>query len=79
MYSNVYDSMQEHSYLLTGTFPWGGIRYAGRHFTSSKLLCVIKEWGEAWVLDACQSLDLLPYDDELPVIEQYLHKHDIKY
>lgn len=71
--------MQTHSYLMTGTFPWGGIRYAGRHFTSSKLLTCIQEWGEVWVLDACQSLDLLPYDDELQTIEQYLIKHDIKY
>lgn len=71
--------MQTHSYLMTGTFPWSGIRYAGRHFTSSKLLIIIKEWGEAWVLDACQSLDLLPYDDELSKINNYLHEHDIKY
>jgi hypothetical protein len=71
--------MQMHSYLLTGTFPWGGIRYAGRHFTSTNLLKMIQEWGEAWVIDACKDLDLLPYDDELSVIENYLIKHDIKY
>lgn len=71
--------MQTHSYLMTGTFPWGGIRYAGRHFTSSKLLVFIQEWSEAWVLDACQSLDLLPYDNELPKLEEYLQEHDIKY
>lgn len=64
---------------MTGTFPWGGMRYAGRHFTSSKLLACVHTWGEAWVLDACQSLDLLPYDNELPKIEEYLQEHDIKY
>lgn len=71
--------MEMNSYLLTGTFPWGGMRYAGRHFTSNKLLKMIQEWGEAWVIDACQSLDLIPYDDELSSIESYLIKHDIKY
>ena len=71
--------MQTHSYLMTGTFPWGGMRYAGRHFVSNKLLKMIQEWGEAWVIDACQSLDLLPYDNELSEIESYLIKHDIKY
>lgn len=71
--------MQTHSYLMTGTFPWGGLRYAGRHFTSMDLLGLIHRWGEAWVVDACQSLDVLPYDNEIPVIENYLQENDIKY
>lgn len=71
--------MEMHSYLLTGTFPWSGIRYAGRHFTSHNLHTLIKEWGEAWVIDACQCLDVLPYDDELQKIDGYLKEYDIKY
>lgn len=64
---------------MTGTFPWGGIRYAGRHFTSMNLLGLIQRWGEAWVIDACQSLDLLPYDDELEKLESYMIENDIKF
>jgi hypothetical protein len=71
--------MEIHSYLLTGTFPWGGMRYAGRHFTSPNLLKMIKEWGEHFIIDACQTLDVLPYDDELEIINEYLIENEVKY
>lgn len=71
--------MQMHSYLLTGTFPWGGIKYAGRIFNSKKLFQTSQEWGEHILLDACQNLDVLPYDDELNNIINYLEEHDIKH
>jgi hypothetical protein len=71
--------MQMHSYLLTGTFPWGGIRYAGRVFNSQKLLKAIQENGQHILLDACQNLDVLPYDDELNNIVNYIEEHEVKH
>jgi hypothetical protein len=34
--------MIKHDYLLTGMFPWDGIRIAGRRFDSPELLAMMR-------------------------------------
>ncbi len=73
--------MTKHDYLLTGTFPWDGIRIAGRRFDSPELFAMMRRQclSDSCVRNACLELDVLPFADEVVGIERYIEAREAAY
>jgi hypothetical protein len=73
--------MIRHDYLLTGTFPWGGIRIAGRRFDSPELFAMMRRQclSDSQVLHACGDLDVLPYPESVAAIEHHIETREAAY
>jgi hypothetical protein len=73
--------MIRHDYLLTGTFPWSGLRLAGRVFDSPELFSMMRRQclSASCVRNACADLDVLPYPDEVAGIERHIEKREAAY
>jgi hypothetical protein len=71
----------KHDYFATGTFPWGGIRLAGRHFDSPELLAMMRRQclSDTCVRHACADLDVLPFAEEVAGIEEYILRREAAY
>jgi hypothetical protein len=67
-----------HDYLLTGTFPWDGIRIAGRRFDSPELLAMMRRQClcHDQVRHACADLDVLPFPGEVAAIEEHICRRE---
>jgi hypothetical protein len=70
--------MIRHDYLLTGTFPWDGIRIAGRRFDSPELLAMMRRQCVCadQVRHACADLDVLPFAEEVAAIEEHIVRRE---
>jgi hypothetical protein len=70
-----------HDYFTTGTFPWSGLRLAGRRFDSPELLAMMKRQclSDNCVRHACADLDVLPFAEEVAGIEQYILRREAAY
>jgi hypothetical protein len=70
-----------HDYFATGTFPWGGLRLAGRRFDSPELFAMIKRQclSDNCVRHACADLDVLPFAEEVAGIEEYILRREATY
>ena len=66
--------MTKHDYLLTGTWPWDGLRFAGRRFDSPELFAMMRRQYlcDEQVKHACIDLDVLPYAEEVAAIERHI-------
>jgi hypothetical protein len=73
--------MIKHDYLLTGTFPWDGIRIAGRRFDSPELFAMMRRQClcDSQVLHACGDLDVLPYPKSVAAIEGHICRREAAY
>lgn len=73
--------MMRHDYLLTGTFPWDGIRIAGRRFDSPELFAMMRRQClcDDQVKHTCIDLDLLPYPECVAEIEQHILRREAAY
>jgi hypothetical protein len=73
--------MIRHDYLATGTFPWGGLRLAGRVFDSPELFAMMRRQClcDSQVLHACGDLDVLPYPESVAAIEAYICRREAAY
>jgi hypothetical protein len=73
--------MTKHDYLLTGTFPWSGLRLAGRVFDSPELFSMMRRQclSASCVRNACLELDVLPYADEVAAIEAHICRIEAAY
>jgi hypothetical protein len=73
--------MMRHDYLATGTFPWSGLRLAGRVFDSPELFAMMRRQclSDSCVRNACLELDVLPYADEVAVIERHIEAREAAY
>jgi hypothetical protein len=73
--------MTKHDYLLTGTFPWDGLRLAGRRFDSPELFAMMRRQclSDSQVLHACGDLDLLPYPECVAEIEEHICRREAAY
>ncbi len=73
--------MIKHDYLLTGTFPWGGIRIAGRRFDSPELFAMMRRQCLCAdsVRHACADLDVLPFAEEVAGIERHILRREAAY
>ena len=73
--------MTRHDYLATGTFPWGGIRIAGRRFDSPELFAMMRRQCVCadQVRHACADLDVLPFAEEVAGIEAYICRREAAY
>jgi hypothetical protein len=73
--------MIRHDYLLTGTFPWSGLRLAGRRFDSPELFAMMKRQclSDNCVRHACADLDVLPFAEEVAGIEEYILRREAAY
>jgi hypothetical protein len=73
--------MTRHDYFATGTFPWGGIRLAGRRFDSPELLAMMRRQclSDNCVRHACADLDVLPFAEEVAGIEQHILRTEAAY
>jgi hypothetical protein len=73
--------MTRHDYFATGTFPWGGLRLAGRRFDSPELFAMIKRQclSDNCVRHACADLDVLPFAEEVAGIEEYILRREATY
>jgi hypothetical protein len=71
----------KHDYLLTGTFPWGGLRLAGRRFDSPKLLAMMRRQCLCadQVRHACADLNVLPFAEEVAGIEEHILRTEAAY
>jgi len=58
---------------------WEGISLAGRVFKSVPLFNLCQEFGTAQVRDACLSLDLLPYSEDLAEIRNECQRQENSY
>jgi hypothetical protein len=70
-----------HDYFATGTFPWGGIRLAGRRFDSPELFAMMKRQclSDNCVRHACADLDVLPFAEEVAEIERHILRREAAY
>jgi hypothetical protein len=70
-----------HDYFSTGTFPWGGLRLAGRRFDSPELFAMMKRQclSDTCVRHACADLDVLPFAEEVAGIEQHILRREAAY
>jgi hypothetical protein len=73
--------MTRHDYLATGTFPWDGIRIAGRRFDSPELFAMMRRHGLCadQVRHACADLDVLPFAEEVAGIERDICRREAAY
>jgi hypothetical protein len=73
--------MIKHDYLLTGTFPWDGLRLAGRVFNSPELFSMMRRQCLSYgcVRNACLELDVLPYAEEVAEIEGHILRREAAY
>ena len=73
--------MIKHDYLLTGTFPWDGIRIAGRRFDSPELFAMMRRQCLCAdsVRHACADLDVLPYPESVAAIEHHIETREAAY
>jgi hypothetical protein len=73
--------MIKHDYLLTGTFPWDGIRIAGRRFDSPELFAMMRRQclSADSVRHACADLDVLPFAEEVAAIEGHICRTEAAY
>jgi hypothetical protein len=73
--------MTRHDYLATGTFPWGGLRLAGRVFDSPELFAMMRRQClcDSQVLHACADLDVLPFAEEVAGIEEHILRTEAAY
>jgi hypothetical protein len=73
--------MTRHDYLATGTFPWGGLRIAGRVFDSPELFAMMRRQClcDSQVLHACGDLDVLPYPESVVAIEHHIETREAAY
>jgi hypothetical protein len=71
----------KHDYFATRTFPWGGLRLAGRRFDSPELLAMMKRQclSDNCVRHACADLDVLPFAEEVAGIEEYILRREAAY
>jgi hypothetical protein len=70
-----------HDYFATGTFPWSGIRLAGRRFDSPELFAMMRRQclSDNCVRHACADLDVLPFAEEVAGIEQHILRREATY
>jgi hypothetical protein len=70
-----------HDYFATGTFPWSGLRLAGRRFDSPELLAMMKRQclSDTCVRHACADLNVLPFAEEIAGIEQHILRREAAY
>ena len=73
--------MMRHDYFATGTFLWDGLRFAGRRFDSPELFEMMRRQClcDDQVRHACLDLDVLPYADEVAVIEEHICRIEAAY
>jgi hypothetical protein len=73
--------MIRHDYFATGTFPWSGLRLAGRIFNSPELFSMMRRQclSNNCVRNACLELDVLPYPDEVDGIERHIEAREAAY
>jgi hypothetical protein len=73
--------MIKHDYLLTGTFPWDGIRIAGRRFDSPELFAMMRRQCVCadQVRHVCADLDVLPFAEEVAAIERDICRREAAY
>jgi hypothetical protein len=73
--------MIKHDYLLTGTFPWDGIRIAGRRFDSPELFAMMRRQCVCadQVRHVCADLDVLPFAGEVAAIERDICRREASY
>ena len=73
--------MTRHDYFATGTFPWSGLRLAGRRFDSPELFAMMKRQclSDNCVRHACADLDVLPFAEEVAGIEQHILRTEAAY
>jgi hypothetical protein len=73
--------MIRHDYFATGTFPWGGLRLAGRRFDSPELLAMMRRQclSDNCVRHACADLDVLPFAEEVAEIEEHILRTEAAY
>lgn len=73
--------MTRHDYLLTGTFPWSGLRLAGRRFDSPELFAMMRRHClcDDQVRHACADLDVLPFAEEVAAIEAHICRGEAAY
>ena len=71
----------KHDYLLTGTFPWDGLRLAGRRFDSPELFAMMRRQRLCadQVRHACADLDVLPFAEEVAAIEEHILRREAAY
>jgi hypothetical protein len=71
----------KHDYLLTGTFPWGGLRLAGRRFDNPELFAMMQRQclSADQVRHACADLDVLPFAEEVAAIEEHILRTEAAY
>ena len=71
----------KHDYLLTGTFPWSGLRLAGRVFDSPELFAMMRRQCLCadQVRHACADLDVLPFAEEVAAIEEHICRIEAAY
>ena len=67
-----------HDYIATGTFPWDGIRIAGRRFNSPELFAMMRRQclSAGCVRHACADLDVLPFAEEVAAIEEHICRRE---
>ncbi len=70
-----------HDYFATGSFPWNGIRLAGRRFDSPELFAMMRRQclSDNCVRHACADLDVLPFAEEVAGIEQHILRREAAY
>jgi hypothetical protein len=70
-----------HDYFATGTFPWSGLRLAGRRFDSPELFAMMRRQclSDNCVRHACADLDVLPFAEEVAGIEQHILRTEAAY
>ncbi len=73
--------MTRHDYFATGTFPWDGLRLAGRVFDSPELFSMMRRQclSGGCVRNACLELDVLPYAEEVAEIEEHILRIEAAY
>ena len=73
--------MTRHDYFATGTFPWSGLRLAGRVFDSPELFSMMRRQclSDGCVRNACLDLDVLPYAEEVAEIEAHILRAEAAY
>jgi hypothetical protein len=73
--------MIRHDYFATGTFPWGGLRLAGRRLDSPELFAMMRRQclSDTCVRHACADLDVLPFAEEVAGIEQHILRREAAY
>ena len=73
--------MIRHDYFATGTFPWSGLRLAGRRFDSPELFAMMRRQclSDNCVRHACADLDVLPFAEEVAGIERHILRREAAY